>query len=196
MLIDNFKLILIFGFILILSGCSPAAKQKMLRIFFDGVPPVQSELGDQKPEKQTLEDLKQVKAGAGVVEQERRLDKQETVSFYRHLPFAEAECDACHKREFSQSLVARGKELCFSCHDDFLAQAEVKHFPAEEGMCLECHNPHQSRNKYLLIRTGQSLCLECHDKGELINKEPHNEIGEEDCVSCHDPHKGREALLK
>lgn len=174
------------------GGCSPAAKQKMLKTFFDGVPK------ENTPDSQNkAKEEKELNAFVeSMVKDKLQKANGEDVVIYKHAPFAERDCSACHESKFSQSLASQGKELCFSCHDDFLKDAEVKHFPAEEGMCLECHNPHQSENKYLLVKAGQSLCFSCHEKEDITKKDPHGDIGEEDCIECHDPHKGQEALLK
>ncbi len=174
---------------LIFNGCHPVSRQRLLKIFFDGVPDSGAEqegrLGKTATNSASVDESK-LKASSKIAAPEGS----------RHFPFAEKECDACHMSGFSNKLKAEGKELCFSCHDDFLEGAEVKHFPAEEGMCLDCHNQHQSKYKFLLKRKGQALCLECHDKEDIVSISPHDEIGEENCTSCHDPHKGEEFLLR
>ena len=178
-------------FALCFGGCSPAAKDKFLRTFFDGVP-TQKEIAARDAKKKSLvpseKQETENKANAGPAK------AAEESTYIQHPPFADRDCSLCHEGQFSQKLVAKGKELCFTCHDDFLKGAKVKHYPAEEGMCLDCHLPHESKFKHLLKREGQALCLECHDMDDL--KATHDEIGEDDCTSCHDPHKGDEKLLK
>lgn len=173
--------------VLLLAGCSPVTKDKMLRIFFDGVRS-KDELKKASSNNQPNPSVMPDNAVTG------QAAKPPEPVIYRHPPYADGECKFCHQDKVSMKLIAKGKDLCFICHDDFLKGAKVKHYPAEEGMCLECHNPHKSPNKHLLIRKGQDVCLYCHD--DMLKQESHKDIGKEECTSCHDPHKGDDKLLK
>jgi len=171
--------------VLFLGGCSSATRHKVLNTLFDGVP---------DPEAATHEGLKEQMEGH-LKEQEQAKAASaypkvpEKKRMVVHPPFAERSCDNCHESKFSQKLVEDDiKDLCFACHDDFLAEVETPHYPAEEGMCLECHNPHQAENESLLIRAGQAVCFECHDQDEVLEVEIHEDIGDENCWSCHNPH--------
>lgn len=174
--------------VVFLSGCSPTTKHKILSIFFDGVPPVQ--MGNKELPEKSKEQPKQDQTVLTGSETQPPGPPPEGPKLFVHYPFAERMCDSCHVKKFSQSLNAEVKELCFSCHDNFLEKMKTKHYPAEEGLCLDCHNPHQSENEKLLIKKGRELCFTCHDQGDLLKAEPHNEIGDESCLSCHDPHGG------
>jgi predicted CXXCH cytochrome family protein len=81
------------------------------------------------------------------------------------------------------------RQLCWSCHKDFLAGQKVKHQPVENGECASCHDPHQSENKNLLLQKGNALCL-------VLPRRPAGGISSSstrrsrsgDCLDCHAPH--------
>ncbi len=186
-----FFYIKIIFILLILSGCGPKTKEHLLRTFFDGVP-TQEESVTEKNQAQ-----ESVAAEKKTDEQSLAQKTQQAPTFYRHLPYAEGACDSCHTSQSSQKLQAEGKELCFSCHEDFLEGAEVQHYPAQEGMCGECHNPHRSPNKFMLNKPVQALCFDCHDKNDLFKVSPHDTLtDEDDCTLCHNPHAGGKFLLE
>lgn len=182
--------VLFVFFCLALNGCSPAAREKMLRVFVDGVP-------EAEPKKE---------APAAGAEQEKRTAKEEvqpqapaqtppSPTAHFHPPFLENQCDSCHDTKTSQKLIAQGKDLCFSCHEDFTQGKPVVHYPAGEGLCTECHDPHQSPNPRMLKKTMPDLCFSCHDEGE-IRREPAHQ-GAAPCAACHQIHASDwEKLLK
>src|SRR3989338_7391765 len=94
-----------FFFILLLSGCSPAAKEKWLRTLIDGVP------GKNK--------AMQVKTESQRKRKEEKIQLPPKPEILFHVPFLEQLCDSCHDKKYSQKLLLKGKELCFTCHDDF-----------------------------------------------------------------------------
>ncbi|MCX6996593.1 MAG: cytochrome c3 family protein [Kiritimatiellaeota bacterium] len=137
------------GVLLLGAGCATMTKHDWLCFFFffDGVPGAPGSTQPPAP-------------GAGaddapVVLRSQPAPTPAPLPVYRHAPYADDECTACHESKFSQRIKQKPKDLCFTCHDDFLAKAKVKHAPAEGGECLACHNPHQSENKHLLRGRGR-----------------------------------------
>lgn len=169
----------VFFFILSLSGCSQVARDKLLRTFIDGVP----EKGDKKISTPA-------KSGQEKKTSDSKEKKEEPVkpSLVYHPPFIEQMCNSCHDSGFSQKLILKGKELCFSCHDDFAKGKKVIHYPVSEDMCLECHDPHQSENKFLLKKKVPGLCFTCHEDFTKDKKVVHYPASEGLCLECHDPH--------
>lgn len=171
-----------------LCGCAPQTKQKWLRTFFDGVP---DDVGPENlPDKQgEFEPARDEKVNSSETAEELSAPQEKPGPvIFRHPPYAEGQCDMCHQGKSSQTLVAQPPDLCFSCHDDFLKDAKIKHYPAEEGMCTACHNPHKSENERLLVKPIPALCFDCHDREDVFSLEIHTMIEGESCVSCHNPH--------
>ena len=169
------------------AGCASMTKRDWLSLFFDGVPPPPGS-APASPQAQRVDD-----EGYPVFLRPT-LPPPPAPVMHRHAPYADNTCTACHESKFSQGMKKKPKELCFSCHDNFLATAKVKHAPAEGGECLACHNPHQSEQKHLLLRKGKALCGECHDdvaKGKV--KHAPAEAGE--CLACHGPHASEQKFL-
>lgn len=168
------------GVALLASSCSsPESRDKWLRFFFDGVPPPP---GSTEPTEQPADPAVQKTAA---------LKPEATPVLLPgsiHEPYAEHSCDACHESKFSQQLGGTMREVCFTCHDDFLSAKKFKHYPAKEGDCTECHNPHKSPNKHLLNRTGSDLCYECHDDMTKGAKYKHDPAAKGYCTECHNPH--------
>ncbi len=177
----NGFLFLIFFFVCCLTGCSSPSKDKFLRTFFDGVPAPEEKkpVVEEKKKPQEKKSAEQTPA------------PKPTVFF--HQPFAEQQCEACHEKAFSQKLIAKGKELCFNCHDDFSKGKKTVHYPVSEGQCSECHDPHQSPNKYMLKKIIPDICFTCHDEKEIRGKPAHE--GQNNCIECHDPHASNEEKL-
>lgn len=180
---------------LLISGCSSSSSnQKWLTFFFDGVPttktggtnlvakagpsPVASDPEAKEPAKDQTTATNKVASGPTLV---------------LHQPYAEEQCSECHDMRSGMKLKAKTKELCFTCHDDFLEKAVVKHSPVENGECLSCHDPHQTTVKKLVKKAGKEMCFECHDDPKEKSKFVHS--GLEDCYACHLPHAGPEEKL-
>jgi len=107
---------------------------------------------------------------------------------------AAGDCLNCHDVHASNAraqLVATGNELCYMCHDDKSALAQMAHVhpPVEEG-CVACHSPHSGPQAFMLPEKGDALCLLCHpDIGDKAKNAPVKHAAlEEGCTSCHDPH--------
>lgn len=158
-----------------LTGCSPAARDKLLRTLIDGVLEPAAEGSGMPPPTAAVPP-----PAATTPEAPRRVI---------HPPFAEQMCDSCHDSKFSQKLAAEGKELCFTCHDDFTQGEEGVHYPAEEGLCLECHDPHQSPHKALLKKEPKEICYICHDDFTKDKKYVHPPVAQGLCLKCHNPHQ-------
>ena len=123
------------------------------------------------------------------------IEKPPAPKAFFHPPFVEQMCDSCHDSKFSQKLLYKGKELCFTCHDDFTKGKKVLHYPVESDECLECHEPHQSVNERLLKKTVPAICYTCHDEKEIRGLPQHE--GRDKCFECHEVHaSNREKLLK
>jgi len=166
--------------VIFLGGCSPAARYKIARVVFDGVPPPTSGKGEGKTESSPGESPEQPGSSS----------KPSSPIFYSHYPYAEGSCDNCHDPQASNGLIEEGNKLCLTCHDDILTGAKVVHLPAEED-CLICHEPHRSKNAKLLKQPVEELCLTCHDKDDI--EELHGEIMT--CTNCHNPHQSNEEKL-
>lgn len=117
---------------------------------------------------------------------------ESSASFY-HPPFLEKQCDSCHDTKFSQKLISAGKELCFTCHDDFTKNKKTIHYPVSEGSCLECHDPHQSPNKFILKKAVPQICFNCHEEKDIRANPAHD--GQNNCLECHNPHASNEEKL-
>lgn len=116
-------------------------------------------------------------------------------AFFFHPPFLEKQCDSCHESKFSQRLISKGKELCFTCHDDFAKDKRTVHYPVSEGACTDCHEPHQSSNRFILKKPVPEICFGCHDEKDIKTNLAHE--GKNMCVECHNPHASdEEKLLK
>lgn len=106
------------------------------------------------------------------------------------------ECEKCHVQTDAKAhkyrMVAESPALCLACHDGLAnvlkdrAAYPYRHYPVDEGSCVDCHNPHASNHRNLLMERyvtdlytpyseGENfaLCFECHDS-ELL-EEPQTE---------------------
>ena len=104
------------------------------------------------------------------------------------------ECEKCHEQtgreKHKYRMVAESPGLCFKCHDGVAKVLKdrvaypYRHFPVDEGSCVDCHNPHASEHRNLLIERyvtdlyvpyddGESfaMCFECHDSEMVEERE-------------------------
>lgn len=177
----------LIGLALLISACATENRDKWLRTFFDGVPPATS---PDSPAGQTADT-----PAAARVKTTRTPAAPAAAPRIIHEPYAERECDTCHESKFSQRLGGTQLEVCFTCHDDLLANKQVKHYPVEEGQCTDCHHPHHSPHKKLLVKTGAALCYDCHDDLTKGFKVVHEPVVEGDCLACHDSHASDNRFL-
>ncbi len=134
-----------------------------------------------------------------------------------HPPFKE-DCFKCHQPHSSKEshlLDYKPKELCITCHEEFVTtmhQMPLVHGAVNEGeTCLNCHTPHASAEKKILRSKEKDLCLNCHNETittstgsvsdiEQLLKEGntiHGAIENEGCTICHNPHASeKHTLLK
>jgi predicted CXXCH cytochrome family protein len=72
-------------------------------------------------------------------------------SEYVHGPVAAGSCTPCHDPHGSKHekfLVATGKDLCLTCHDQNLSKNHVE--KRQNAQCIKCHSPHSSSRNYHL----------------------------------------------
>lgn len=167
--------VIVFAFI---SSCVTEENYKYLSFFFDGVPdPIINE--------------NIVISAADSSTQIVNIDNADSKpSIYKHVPYAENECNSCHDKNFLGVYVETQPALCYQCHEDFNESYKSLHGPVKGGYCTSCHNPHKSKNPNLLVNEGQELCFTCHESSILSQGTLHSDIGEKNCIDCHNPHGG------
>lgn len=166
--------------VLIGIGCSPAARDRVHRWFFD-VP--------NEAESSNAEATQSPSESWG-------LQRSTEIRFASvHPPFMQRECMQCH--DAGNRMRPRDDLLdsCKSCHARFFSD-EVGHAPVSDGDCAICHNMHRSLKPHLLTQDVATLCTDCHGGPEELSEEAHRGKGVEQCTRCHDPHFGSGNLLK
>lgn len=157
-------------------GCSATTRNKVLTMFFDGVPPLQAG-GAQPP---------QPGAAPGT-------EAGKPIGMREHGPYAARLCGACHEAAATNALVAPRDRLCFQCHKLQIDKKYV-HGPVASGGCLVCHDPHRSSNAYLLVSDSDSFCFHCHTERSVQAIEGHADV-EGGCTECHDAHASDQKYL-
>jgi predicted CXXCH cytochrome family protein len=161
----------------------------VLHFFFDGVPPPESVLAALDRDIRAADDT----PIAGDKPRLRPRPKLKNL----HEPFADDACDDCHDGRSSNQLIAKGADLCGSCHDLDDFAGIVMHGPMAAGACTQCHDPHKSDYASLLRFEAAVLCGTCHDSTTFDEGEQHRAERGEDCVRCHNPHAtDREYMLE
>ncbi len=161
---------------LLLASCSEGRKHEVLTFFFDGVPPLPTQVSARTPV-----DPNARPAGAASVEKWRV-----------HEPVKD--CTQCHghqPRRVSSSkaqLVAPVPQLCYQCHSRFSALEGWVHGPVAAGDCLLCHQPHRTRTEALLRSPVPELCYQCHETRAIHLIEKHDQPSYTHCTDCHDGH--------
>lgn len=168
--------------VLILSGCDPNTRYKVISTIFDGVPalPPPEQLCEEYAEKQVAE------AKAKLLNKETK--KGPTGS--THLPYQDKQCDDCHDKSQQGGLIRPKNELCFVCHANFVKGTNV-HGPVATADCQVCHEPHTSIFPKLLKSPPEKICETCH-REKRIAAAMHDKFAAQQllCVDCHDPHFG------
>ncbi|MCM2356882.1 MAG: cytochrome C [Geobacteraceae bacterium] len=170
-----------------LTGCDPLTRHKALTTIFDGVPsmPSAEEYCQDYHERAKAAEL----VAAARKEGDKKADGQGST---RHLPYEEKRCNDCHDQQKGGAggLILPARELCFSCHTDFIKGPYV-HGPVAVGDCLACHLPHTSSFGYLLARNKGEICARCHQEKRLA-AEMHDQFAAKmmACADCHNPHFG------
>lgn len=105
---------------------------------------------------------------------------------------ADVTCSDCHTVHAVDGAVVSQStpDLCYSCHSDVRAAANMpSHHPIAEGKmeCQDCHGLHGAPARFVMEDTGRELCLSCHTEKEGPFVYEHAPV-EEDCMICHTPH--------
>jgi predicted CXXCH cytochrome family protein len=122
-----------------------------------------------------------------------------------HGPVASGACGACHAPHTASKpklLVAEGRDLCLSCHQEMrtqLDQVKFGHKPVQEA-CTACHNPHASDHPMMTRSAPGQLCTDsCHaevKQAATQAKFPHTAVMQDNgCAHCHTAHGGDLAKL-
>ena len=118
-----------------------------------------------------------------------------------HGPVGAQVCTPCHRphKDYSAekhsaasfTMAAKGKELCFICHENLKKKMTGKfiHGPVAMGDCIACHDPHQSEAKFQMKKPStSSLCFGCHENNKTVKAFLHGPVAAGDCNVCHNPH--------
>lgn len=204
------------GLVIVVFGCSRTQRHSLLTIFFEGVPPLESEatVGESPAVAASAKPPRSVaEPGDSPAPPPVKPRRQKAVVNF-HPPFALRLCDACHpvsRREgggFANiDLSGTGTtkqpvpDLCYVCHTDKAPTPEAlsegwMHGPVAAGACTFCHHPHSSRNPYLLLAkpTGK-LCQRCHEPGLMHLGDAPKPAEGQDCTTCHFGHMGKNRFL-
>lgn len=158
------------------SSCSSEKRHRVLTFFFDGVPSI---------------DTSNTASNLPTEEGEMVVNRKATKSdFLYHKPYEQEKCTSCHEGGFSNRLLMKMPDLCYSCHTNFKNEFKQLHGPVSSGNCLECHNQHMSKYDKLLDVQGQAICLKCHQKEQVLQSNKHKNIAQRNCTECHNPHGG------
>lgn len=160
------------------SSCVTPGNYKYLSFFLDGVPdPTVKENAEGNFADSSIQ----------IVNIENENIKP---TVFKHVPFAENECNSCHDENIIGAYVEPQPALCYQCHDDMSNTYKTLHGPVQGGYCTSCHNAHKSNYPGLLVKNGQELCFTCHESSILNQGALHSDIGDKNCIDCHNPHGG------
>jgi predicted CXXCH cytochrome family protein len=164
---------------LLLASCDEVESHKMLTFFFDGVPPLRSEISA---------------TPSSVAKDSKMVANAPTTVWSIHEPVKD--CTQCHgsraQRGFSGKvqLVAEVPQLCYRCHKEFSTLEGWVHGPVATGACLLCHEPHKTKTEALLRKPVPDLCLQCHDTQAVRAVKGHADPSYTHCTDCHEGHAG------
>ncbi|MCK4846133.1 MAG: hypothetical protein KAS88_00570 [Deltaproteobacteria bacterium] len=119
-------------------------------------------------------------------------DNASLVGANMHAPFAEKNCDACHKGK-SKALKVSGTKLCTECHASTLPSFNkvYSHMSAGDSanMCVDCHNSHASDRKNLMKGKESKVCYACHEATEeSLKAYKYKHVDADKCSNCHVSH--------
>jgi predicted CXXCH cytochrome family protein len=202
----------VLALVLAAAGCSPVQRHTLFTVFFEGVPPLESEQTSGEPSPATAA-AQPPRLGA---EDEGSSTSKSQAAGTVHPPYKERICEACHnfgdlrRTVITQFDVSSPRSilrqpvpsLCFSCHEDKVPVPEKlagkwMHGPVAAGACIFCHSPHSTQTPFLLLAGSPAkLCQQCHKPGLMhLGDETLMEKGQ-DCIKCHSGHSGSRFLLK
>ena len=188
MIFSKYKIWIPGIIVLFLIACNPMEQQKILTLFFDGVP-------DPDPESTMIDDS----LATGINSKEQIPGDQETTIptpfLSTHPAYKPNRCNQCHEVTHSYRLNQRQPALCHQCHQDFKNKYKKLHGPVAGGYCTACHLPHQSKYKYLLKHPARENCQYCHHAGDVAKNSAHEAISEIECMQCHNPHGGEDKFF-
>ena len=165
------------------AACSRETAHRVLVFLYDGVPPLDVDVGDLKVE------MPDASTAIAVVAPPRHVRAKKR--FYNHLPYRENRCGECHEGEGRGLLKTARQGLCQTCHHEKpVTEKKNIHGPVATNGCLVCHTYHRSVHPKLLLADAQTLCFHCHEMSELRTDEHHATIEEKRCIDCHDAHGG------
>ena len=174
--------------LVLVLGCAPEIRYKLLSTFFDGVPHP-----DTKVVTAVIDSLL-ISDSTALFSQTK---SNPVFGGSVHPPFQERECNKCHDQNNFSNYIAEKSELCFECHEEGMNTHAFSHGPVVSGNCLACHDPHKSNHERLLVEAGANLCFGCHEASAIANNWIHQDIGGANCTECHAPHYSEmESLLK
>lgn len=168
-------LLLSVGICIYLAGCDPAKRYRILTFFFDGVPPLQTEI--------MLRSDANSHAESGVIAAQFKGS--------RHEPYDR--CNNCHTtdpRSGMPILRSPTPQLCYACHTNYAVSPAFVHGPVAVGACLVCHDPHGSKFEHLMTLAQPEICYQCHEQEKVVMSAGHTSESIVNCTHCHDPHVG------
>ncbi len=111
-----------------------------------------------------------------------------------HAPYAEENCEACHRTNYRPSRNDPGP--CLSCHESLKDEHRWTHGAVAGGACLWCHAPHESARKWLLRGPDRNICIQCHTATPLVSTSvPAHMDPTASCLECHYGHGGDDSLM-
>ncbi len=113
-------------------------------------------------------------------------------------------CLSCHSmhpnKPLAKLISQRQEKLCFSCHQDKVAEFSLPfHHKVEEGRmtCWSCHDPHntETSTQRMGFKKIDESCLKCHpsQRGPFTYEHLAANVGT--CEVCHTPHGSENARL-
>lgn len=111
-----------------------------------------------------------------------------------HQPFAEENCEACHKTSYRPS--RNDPAACLSCHENVAEGYAWTHGALAGGACLWCHSPHESPRKWLMRGPDRKICAQCHSGTMMADSEvPAHSDPAAGCLECHFGHGGDDPIM-
>ena len=170
------------GAALLAGACALEQRHEILTFFFDGVPPLTTQLTT-ATQPETTEGLL---PGAIEPKSEAEAGKK----FYNHPAYQQNRCGECHDVERGGLVKTAREGLCLTCHPEKPGKKKFVHGPMAVNGCLACHRYHRSLYPKVLVTDAQTLCFQCHEMAELRTDEHHATMQKERCIDCHDAHGG------